>query len=595
MKRTRNINLKDHVGEDVLVKGWIHTIRDLGKLMFIILRDRSGLMQIVVENPEHIKHFKGLQNGSVINVTGKVQQTVSTKEGYEILASNCEIENAVTEAWPVEVNKDNINANLDTVLDYRPLTLRHKRYRAIFKIQATMVAAYREFLISKGFTEFFGPNIIGASSEGGSEMFKVQYFDNEALLSQSAQLYKQMMVGVYERVFALMKCFRAEKSNTRRHLTEATQFEFEVGFIEDYHEVMDYEEQVVKFMVAKVEEECASELKECNFNLAKCPQDVAFPRIKFRDALQLVFERTGIDERNEKDLSPMAEGELCKYAREEFGTDFIFVENFLRVKTAFYAKPNAEDPSVTNYFDLLCREIEVASGGQRIEQYDELVESLKLKGMDPNGFSDYLSIFKYGMPKHGGFGLGMERFTMMLLGLENIRESTLFPSDPKRIAGVSISGKIFYGEELHKEIIKRLDRDGLQYNLIEHEAVQTSSDAANIRGTKLEEGVKAIILKGKKTGKNIMVCLPANEKVDLNKLASLEGEKFEFEKAEVIKSKYGLEVGAIPPFPNLMNLTAYFNKNILDEQRAAFNCGYTTKSVIMKSHDLVDLVNPILI
>ena len=595
MKRTLNADLKQLIGSQALVKGWIHTIRDLGKLMFVILRDRSGVVQVVIETPELLKEIQQLQVGSVISITGDVKQTTSTKEGYEIIALKCEVISAVTEAWPVEINKDNLNASLETVLDYRPLTLRHKKYQAIFKVQATLVAAYREFLTKKGFVECFGPNIIGASSEGGSEMFKVQYFDNEALLSQSAQLYKQMMVGVNERVFALMKCFRAEKSNTRRHLTEATQFEFEMGFIEDYHEVMDYEEQVIKYMVNKVTTECAKEIAECGLNMAKCPMDVPFPRIKFRDALQLVFERTGLDERNEKDLSPMAEGELCKYAREEFGTDFIFVENFLRVKTAFYAKPNAADPSVTNYFDLLCREIEIASGGQRIEQYDELVDSLKFKGMDPNGFSDYLSIFKYGMPKHGGFGLGMERFTMMLLGLDNIRESTLFPSDPKRIAGVSIAGKLFFGDELHHEIIKRLDKNGFDYQLVEHEAVQTSSDAAKVRATKLEEGVKAIILKGKKSGKNIMVCLPANEKVDLDAISKIENEKFEFEKADTIKLKFGLEVGAIPPFANLMNLTAYFAKSVLNEKRAAFNCGYTTKSVIMQSADLVELVNPILI
>lgn len=595
MERTLIKDLPTFVGQQVLVKGWIHIIRDLGKLMFIIIRDRSGLAQVVVEDPEQVKLFKGLQNGTVVNVTASVQETKSTKEGVELIKPEFKIVSAVTEGWPIEINKDSINASLETVLDYRPLTLRHQRSRAIFKVQATLVQAYREFLTGEGFTEFFGPNIIGASSEGGSEMFKVQYFDETALLSQSAQLYKQMMVSVNERVFALMKCYRAEKSNTRRHLTEATQFEFEMGFIEDYHEVMDMEEKTIKYMVAKVESECAAEIAAAGLDLAKCPQDVPFPRIKFRDALQLVFERTGIDERNEKDLSPMAEGELCKYAREKFGTDFIFVENFLRVKTAFYAKPNETDPTVTNYFDLLCREIEVASGGQRIENHDQLVESLKLKGMDPNGFSDYLSIFKYGMPMHGGFGLGMERFTMMLLGLENIRESTLFPSDPKRIAGVRIAGKVFFGDELHHEIIRRLERHGFEFKLLDHEACKTSEESAAARGTKIEEGVKAIILKGKKTGKNIMVCLPANEKVDLDKLSQIEGEKFEFEKAEIIKAKYGLEVGAIPPFPNLMNLTAYFTKSVLNEARAAFNCGYTTKSIVMQSKDLVEVVNPVMI
>lgn len=596
MQRTLNNQIKQHIGEQVLVKGWLHTLRSLGKINFLVLRDRSGLVQIVIEDEAELAKVKDLQIGAVLQVEAKVQETNQAANGAELIEPKVTVLQQVTEPMPIEINKDELNAHLDTILDYRPLTLRHPRYQAIFKIQATLVRAYREFLTKEGFTEFFGPNIIGASSEGGTELFPVKYFDNEVMLSQSAQLYKQMMVGVYERVFALMKCFRAEKSNTRRHLTEATQFEFEMGFIENFDEVMDMLERVVKYMVKEIAEHNAAELKTLGVELAKAPEEVKFPRIKFRDALELVFERTGVDERSENDLSPMAEAELCKYAREEHGTDFIFVTHFLREKTAFYAHPNQEDPTVTNYFDLLCREIEIVSGGQRIHDVEMLKESLKMKGLDPKNFTDYLSIFEHGMPKHGGFGMGMERFTMMVLGLDNIRHTTLFPSDPRRVAAVKLAAKIYFGSELKEEAIKRLNETGIEYELMEHEEVRTSEEAAAARDdVKLSEGVKAIILKGKTSGKNVMVCVPADQKVDIRKVSDKEGEKFEFEKPDEIKTKYGLEVGGVPPFGNLLGMPTYFAKDILNEERAVFNIGSRTESLKLGSQNLVKLVDPIMI
>lgn len=592
MERTLINSLKENINKEVLIKGSINNIRDLGKIMFLLLQDRSGIVQIVIEDKDIIGSIKVLQPGSILAVLGTVEETKSTLLGVEISKPQIEVLNPVKDVWPLDLTKKEVNASLETILDNRAISLRHQRYQAIFRIQAKIVQAYREFLINEGFIEFFGPNIIGASSEGGTELFKVDYFDNDAMLSQSAQLYKQMLVGVYERVFALMKCFRAENSNTRRHLTEATQFEFEMGFIEDFTEVMDMLELIIKHIVEKVNNECKADLDILKVELAKAPKEVPFPRIDFKDALELVFKRTGVDERNEQDLSPMAEGELCKYAREEFGTDFIFIPHFLRKKTAFYAKPNENDPIVTNYFDLLCREVEIASGGQRINDYDELVESLKMKGLDPNNFTDYLSIFKYGMPKHGGFGMGMERLTMMLLGLENIREATLFPSDPKRIAGVRISSSVYHGKEVMDEIIRRLTKNGITFKRVEHMEVSTSEESAKVRGTDLSEGVKAIILRSKKTGKNIMVCVPADLKVDLKIIESLEKDKFEFESKEVIKDRYDLEVGSIPPLGNLLGLKVYFDKRILEKDIAAFNCGTRTDSIIMAPKDLVRIISP---
>jgi nondiscriminating aspartyl-tRNA synthetase len=345
-------------------------------------------------------------------------------------------------------------------------------------------------------------------------------------------------------------------------------------------------------MIKRVNELNAGELKILGAELALAPDAVSFPRITFKDAVQLVFERTGIDERQENDLSPHAEKELCAYAREKFGTDFIFVTNFLRTKTAFYAHPSSDDPETSDYFDLLCREIEIASGGQRIHEEQPLVESLKAKGLDPVNFTDYLSIFKYGMPPHGGFGMGMERFTMMALGLENIRQATLFPSDPKRIASVPLAQKTYTGSDLKDEIRSRLDRDGIKYEHSEHEPVVTSEDAARVRPEmSLSQGVKALILRDP-TGGNIMVCLPGDEKIDFKALKELTGKRYTFESPEVLKSRFGLDVGGVPPFGNLLGLKTYFSKKIAGQERIAFNCGATTETIIMNSADLIRVTEP---
>lgn len=591
MTRTISNETTKHIGEKIRIEGWVHNFRKLGKIAFLVLRDRGGLIQTVVEDQNTIEKLSEVQVGSIVKVEGTVKETDSQKLGVEIVEPEIEIFNAVTEPMPLDITKDDIHADLDTILDNRPIALRHIKQKAIFKVQAEIVRAYREFLISEGFTEFFGPNVIGASSEGGAELFTVNYFDTTAMLSQSAQLYKQMMVAVHERVFALMKCYRAEKSNTRRHLTEATQFEFEMGFINDFSDVMDMLEKTLKHIVKTVAERCKDEIELLGTKLPLAPEDISFPRVKFRDALEIYFKRTGIDERNENDLSPAAEKELCLYAREEFGTDFIFITNFLRSKTAFYAKPSDEDPTVTNYFDLLCREVEIVSGGQRINDHDELVESLKLKGLNPDNFRDYLSIFKYGMPKHGGFGMGMERLTMMMLNLENIREATLFPSDPRRIAANRIKRDIVTGgKNVVAKIQEILKSRGKEFTFEEHEAVTTSEEAAKVRGTKIEEGAKAIVLRKKKGEENIMVVLPANRKINLKSVEEKIGEKVEFEKPEVILNKYGIEVGGVPPFGHLLGMRVLFDNDILNREAVNFNCGERTASIMMKSKDLADVV-----
>lgn len=591
MERSITTECKNKINQKVKLQGWLHTFRNMGKIGFLGLRDRSGVIQIVIEDKQDLESLSKLQPGSILQIEGEVKQTTQTELGIEIANPKLTIESSVVNSWPVEINKKKINAHIDTILDNRPLTLRNESIAAVFKIQALVLEAYRTFLISQGFTEFMGPAIIGTSSEGGAELFSVDYFGSEAKLAQSNQLYKQMMVGVFERVFGSLKCFRAEKSNTRRHITEATQLEFEVGFIEGLEDVLEWEERVIRAIYKHIVENASVLIEKYFPSFAQISQS-PIPRFSLQEALELYYKETGVDERNENDLSPEAEKFMCKYVKEKMRTDFVFITHFPRSKCAFYAKPNTQNPLVCNYGDLLCNGAEVSSGGQRIEKYDELYESLELKGLSPADFTDYLSIFKYGMPKHGGFGLGLERFTLQLLGLENIREATLFPSDTKRIASVPIKSKVITGADNLVEAIRKLiESKNIEYKFYEHEEVITSEDASRVRGTELAAGVKAIILKGKKSKENYMVALPANRKINMNSVKKQLGEDVKMEDPQIILEKYGIQVGGVPPFGNLLGLKVLFDSKILEVENIDFNCGKRTCSIEMNSKHLQSLID----
>lgn len=429
MERTIIKNLKK--GEISLIKGWMEQFRDLGNVAFLKVRDRSGIVQVVLEEKSLIGKISECHIGSVMEIEGEV---VEQKNGQiELINPSVKILSKVIEVAPIQFQVKDLKENLETLLDHRALSLRHERYRAIFKIQAGLVKAYRDFMTVQECTEYFGPAMTASSSEGGAEVFKLPYFEGQATLAQSNQLYKQIMVGAYERVFALAKWFRAENSNTRRHLTEGFQFEFEMGFIEDFNDVMNMLDSALKFMIKTLHENFEVELKSLNYKAIMIPES-QFPRIKFLEACEIVREKTGQDTSDWDDLTTEAERILCDYARAEYGSDFIFVTEFK--KGVFYAYKNAA--GVYQNFDLLCREAEIVSGGQRIHDYENLKNSIEKAGMNPDTFSEYLSIFKNGMPPHGGFGMGLERLTMLLLGIENIREASLFPSDPKRVASQHI-------------------------------------------------------------------------------------------------------------------------------------------------------------
>lgn len=594
MNRVLANELHQHHNQQVTLRGWLNNIRPIGKLNFLILRDRSGFAQIVIENKEEYKKISHIQPGSILTITGTAVPASQAGLGTEVINPSISIEVAVNEAPQIEYYKPQIPSDLEYILDHRAMALRNREIQAVFRIQSAIAHAYRLYMYDtvKAF-EYFAPNMIGASSEGGAEFFTIDYFGHTATLAQSSQLYKQIMVGVNERVFALMPFFRAENSQTTRHLTEGKQFEFEMGFFNHWHEILDIQEGCLKFIIKYLHQHCASEITTLNHQIIKAPENVPFPRLTFAEAQELYFQRTGIDERHENDLSPAAERDLCQYALEKYGTDLIFITDWLTSKRPFYSFPNEKNPELTNTFDLLCAGTEITSGGQRRHTYDSMVEGIRAKGMDPANFEDYLSIFKYGMPPHGGFGMGLERLTMTILKLKNIRETSLFPSDPKRIAGNRIKARIFFGSEnIRNEIVRLIKNHNMEFQHLTHEPTPTSEDSARVRKTKLEEGIKALILRGKNSKKNYQLNIPSHLKLDMKAVAELVGEKCEFEDAEIIKERFGIIVGGVPPFGQLLNIDTYYDERVSNTSTAAFNCGMQTESIVMKTEDLIKLVQP---
>lgn len=593
MTRVLANELLQHINKPVEVRGWLNTIRAFGKVNFIVLRDRTGFLQAVVQDKNEFQKIANLQPGSILTIQGQAQAS-QADFGVEVVNPIISVEVPITEISPIEYYKPAIPSDLEFIIDHRPIALRNRQLQSVFKIQAAIAHAYRLYMYDfVKAVEYFAPNLIGASSEGGAEFFTVDYFGYTATLAQSSQLYKQIMVGVNERVFALMPFFRAENSNTPRHLTEGKQMEFEMGFFDHWHEVLDVQENCIKYIIKYLNQNYASDIEILGGKIVKAPENVPFPRLTFAEAQELFYQRTGIDERHEPDLSPASEKELCRYAQEKFGTDLLFVTDWKTIKRPFYAFPKEDNPELTNTFDLLCAGTEITSGGQRRHTYQSMFDGIKAKGMDPKNFEDYLSIFKYGMPPHGGFGMGLERLTMTILNLKNIREASLFPSDPKRIAGVRIKARIFFGSEnVRNEIIRTLKNNEIDFKHLVHEPTPTSEDSARVRETRPEEGIKSLILKGKNSKKNYQLNIPSHLKLDMKAVADLVGERCEFEDSNTIQERYGLVVGGIPPFGHLLNLETFFDERVKETEGAAFNCGFQTESIVMKSSDLIKLVQP---
>lgn len=432
MERILSSELSSHVGERVMMAGWMHRIRRLGSgMVFVHLRDRSGVCQIVVEAPDAVASIDGLLVESVIQVEGTVVAELQAAGGYEIHDPTFVILSPVTEALPFPINKPVINAHLDTFLDHAMVGLRAPSKQAVFKLSAATAHGFRAVLDGKGFTEVTTPKIIGSASESGANVFAIEYFGKQAFLAQSPQFYKQIMVGVFERVYEVAPVFRAEPHQTIRHLNEYVSMDAEMGFIKDHTTVMDVLTDVVRGILGYLAEHCKGELELLKVEMPLTPE--TFPRVYFPDAQQWIFEHHGEDCRGEPDLAPQHEKWLGEWARETFQSDFLFVTGYPMTKRPFYTAPNPDDPKYSNSFDLLFRGTELVTGGQRLNRFDDYAKSLELRGMTQEAVAGYLEAFRFGMPPHGGFAIGLERFIMQLTGLTNLREAALFPRDMERL------------------------------------------------------------------------------------------------------------------------------------------------------------------
>ncbi len=338
---------------------------------------------------------------------------------------------APADTMPFDMGGKELNVELPTLLDYRSLTLKHPKVQQIFKLQAALAEEFRNAAQQLDCTEIFVPTIAAGATEGGSEVFTVNYYEHKAFMTQSPQLYKQIMVGVLERVFTIAKAYRAEPSVTTRHLSEATQMDIEIGYIENFEELLDALEFVGTSMIKNTSEKYPEILKAYGVNAPLVPQNI--PRLTLREAQEIVTKRTGRDLSNELDLNPEDEKEICLWAQEEKKSDFVTITHFPTKKRAFYTMPDPENPEYSLSYDLLYKGLEILSGSQRINSYAELVEAMKKKDVDPGNFGMYLMAFKYGMPPEGGFSFGLERLTMKLLDLGNVREASLFPRDMERV------------------------------------------------------------------------------------------------------------------------------------------------------------------
>jgi len=432
MTRTLIKDTVNKIGQKISLSGYIHTKRDHGKLTFIDLRDRSGFIQLV-----GYQKMSELSDEDIISVTGLVKERNEKTINPNITTGRIELDVedyqiiAKAPPLPFPINKEDLNLELPTLLDNRALGLRHPKVQAIFKVQAVVIDTFREYLKSKDFFEFQAPSIAPEVAEGGSEVFEINYFGQKAYLSQSPQLYKQIVMSAFERVFSVNKIFRAEPSVTTRHLTEVVSLDAEFSFINSWTDVRDLADSLVKYILEQVKAKCAPELAIFKATIPDFIPET--PTLSLREVQEKIFTRTGRDPRGEKDLNPEDERDICRLVKEETGSDLVFVYGFPTRKKPFYVYPDPKEPEYNQGMDLLCRGIEWLSGGRRINDYQQLLDSVELWGMDREKITMFLDAFKYGVPPEGGFALGAERITMQILGLSNIREACIFPRDMERV------------------------------------------------------------------------------------------------------------------------------------------------------------------
>lgn len=426
-------DIKNHIGKEILVRGWLHKKRLLGGLTFINLRDRRGLVQILIEEKDETEKLRGMQIGTVLAIKGEVKEEPRAPGGVEIFNPVITVEVPVTDEPPIEIDKpiQHKSENLDTLFENRVLNIRNLQEQKIFKIRASLTQALREFLIDNDFTEIDTPKLLAEATEGGAEVFTMEYFDKTATLAQSPQLYKQMMVGAFERVYEIGHSYRAEPSATSRHLTELTMLDIEMGFVENHKEVMDMVADMTKYALNKVYDKHADDLKSLNAPELKLIDEV--PTFAIAEIHEMYTKATKNNTINEKDLTPDEERWISDYARKNLGSDLVYATDFPKEAGKFYHK--FKDDGLVAWADLLFRGLEIATVPLRENDYQKMIKQMTEAGMDIDheGFKYYLQAFKYGLPIHGGCGFGVDRLVQKTVGLNNVKEATLFPRDINRL------------------------------------------------------------------------------------------------------------------------------------------------------------------
>ncbi|HEX4662569.1 MAG TPA: aspartate--tRNA(Asn) ligase [Candidatus Saccharimonadales bacterium] len=431
--RTLSKDVAQHVGDSIHIEGWLHKKRLLGGLTFINVRDRSGLTQVVIKDKTEVEKLRGLQIGTVLKVTGDVVEEPRAPGGAELHDATLEVTVPVTDEPPIEIDKPILHKpeNLDTLFEYRVLNLRNLQEQKIFKIRSDLLRYIREFLYQQDFTEINTPKLVAGAAEGGAEVFKLDYFGQEATLAQSPQLYKQMMVGVFERVFEIAPAFRAELSATTRHVSEVTMLDVEMGFIDGHDDVLKFLQDLVYDVLTRAYKDHAADLKSLNSpELVLKPE---FPRYSMKQIHELYQKETGKDVSQEIDLTPDEEKWICEYAKKHDGCEAVFATGLPESKMKFYHMKG--DEGTARSADLLFRGIEISTVPQREHRYETLIEQMKKAGINPDdpGFASYVTAFKHGLPAHGGFGFGIDRLVEKTVGLANVKEAILFPRDINRL------------------------------------------------------------------------------------------------------------------------------------------------------------------
>lgn len=431
MQRVPAAQLGEHVGQRVLVQGWLHALRKLGEVNFLVVRDRSGICQAVT-SLDDLKPLDGLQHESVIAVEGEVVAAPKAPGGYELYHNRVQVISPVTTPLPFSLNKNRIRANQPAFLDHAVIGQRHLNQRAILRLASGVMQGFRATLDALDFVEIQTPKLVASATESGANVFAVDYFGQTAYLAQSPQFYKQIMVGVFERVYEVGPVFRAEPHATTRHLNEYVSLDVEIGFIEDHYTVMALLTDVIRGILNHLVTHYSAQLSLLKAKLPDISERI--PDIHIVDAQRLLTEQFGMtDALGAPDLTPEHERLLGNWAKAEYGSDFLFVTGYPLVKRPFYTHPDPERPGYSRGFDLLFRGMELVTGGQRLHRYEDYLAAARAHGLDPAPFASYFEAFAHGMPPHGGFAIGLERFLMQLLDLQNVRQAALFPRDLNRL------------------------------------------------------------------------------------------------------------------------------------------------------------------